>query len=421
MLRSYQTCHQSSLEIGSPDTPVMKHEQIFWNKFYYPRVDSDMQGGFKNHETGYSINMKQLLNKLKINHLFLLAGLLVFISCEEDTPQDIVISTGTSFGECAGYCIREMVIAGTDVSYTASGWDSADVPELSLDTSITSAEWNTLEALADLDALESFDDVVGCPDCADGGAEWIKISDGVSEKKVTFEYGDTLAGFEDLIGELRALRQSYETRLFHEMENDQLDSTAIYTVEFEATWSDTTHPSNFPPSPHFSGLIGASHNDQVAFWNLDTLASTGMKDMAELGSKDALTSEIEAFIVSGEANQVLSGGYISPSPGSVSYSFTMSLDHPLVTLVSMLAPSPDWFVGVSGLDLTVDGQWLNELTVPLYVYDAGTDSGPDYTSANMQTRPPENISMIEDSPFMVGDSIPPVGTFYFQRILVIEK
>jgi serine/threonine protein kinase len=36
-----------------------------------------------------------------------------------------------------------------------------------------------------------------------------------------------------------------------------------------------------------------------------------------------------------------------------------------VTLVSMVAPSPDWFVGVGGLPLLQDGQWVDELVVPL--------------------------------------------------------
>ena len=44
------------------------------------------------------------------------------------------------------------------------------------------------------------------------------------------------------------------------------DSTADYTVSFEAIWSSGTHPTNFPPNPHFSPLIGATHNASVVFW-----------------------------------------------------------------------------------------------------------------------------------------------------------
>lgn len=53
------------------------------------------------------------------------------------------------------------------------------------------------------------DSIYGCPDCADGGAEWIEIQDDQQIKKVTFEYGDTLAPIENLMLELRDLREAY--------------------------------------------------------------------------------------------------------------------------------------------------------------------------------------------------------------------
>lgn len=50
-------------------------------------------------------------------------------------------------------------------------------------------------------------------------------------------------------------------------------NTVTYKVTFNATWSEETHPDDFPPNPHFSGLIGASHNDEVSFWKEGELAS----------------------------------------------------------------------------------------------------------------------------------------------------
>jgi hypothetical protein len=60
--------------------------------------------------------------------------------------------------------------------------------------------------------------------------------------------------------------------------------------------------------------------------------------------------------------------------------FRISREYPLVSLVAMLAPSPDWFVGVSALDLCEGGRWAAERTVELFAYDAGTDSGSSYES-----------------------------------------
>ncbi len=198
----------------------------------------------------------------------------------------------------------------------------------------------------------------------------------------------------------------------------QAQSTATYRVTFESTWSAQTHPAGFPSNPHFSGLIGAAHDATATLWTTGALASDGIESMAETGSKTLLQNEVETLIATGQALAVLSGGGIGNSPGSVSLDFEVTENFPLVSLVSMLAPSPDWFVGVSRLDLLSDGAWLPERTVDLFVYDAGTDSGTDYTSPDDSTDPPEPIARIEGPPFAVGGTVPPVGTFTFALLNV---
>jgi hypothetical protein len=193
-------------------------------------------------------------------------------------------------------------------------------------------------------------------------------------------------------------------------------NTANYKVTFHATWSEDTHPDDFPSNPHFSGLIGASHNEKVLFWREAGLASPGIKDMAELGSKSPLNREIFRAKLKRNAFQLLSGDGIGTSPGFVNLTIKVSEDYPLVTLVSMIAPSPDWFVGVQSLDLFENGDFTDEITVDLYAYDAGTDSGTNYTSPNEPTMPPVPIFLIETSPFKVGDDLVPVGTFTFTKI-----
>lgn len=186
--------------------------------------------------------------------------------------------------------------------------------------------------------------------------------------------------------------------------------TMEYQVTFESTWSAATHPLGFPPSPHFSGLIGGTHSSDVSFWDEAALASTGIQNMAEVGSKIALTSEVNAAITAGTADAVISGGGINPSPGTVAKTFTVDEAFPLVTLVAMLAPSPDWFVGVSGLPLRENDAWNLEVVVDLIVYDAGTDSGVNYTSPDSPTVPPVPISQLTTGAF-AGNQV--VGTFTF--------
>jgi len=188
-------------------------------------------------------------------------------------------------------------------------------------------------------------------------------------------------------------------------------ATASYLLTFTSTWSAATHPLDFPPNPHFSGLVGATHNAQVSFWQEGQPASKGIKDMAERGLKDPLTAEIDSAILQNNAGAVLSGGGLAGSPDSVMLSFSISRDFPLITVVSMLAPSPDWFIGVTALPLFENNQWLEKIVVNLYAYDAGTDNGSTYTAPDEVSNPPEPITQIMEAPFLVNSTIPVIGTF----------
>lgn len=191
--------------------------------------------------------------------------------------------------------------------------------------------------------------------------------------------------------------------------------TAEYLVTFDATWSAETHPQDFPSNAHFSRLIGGSHNDAVRFWQLGEIATDGIEQMAETGNTDLLTGEVNEAIANGTAGEVITGPGTG-SPGRARTTFTVTQDFPLATVVTMIAPSPDWFVGVSGLSLFEDGQWVDRIVIDLYPYDAGTDSGETYTSPNDDTNPRDPISEITGYPFLNDGEVLPLGTFTFERI-----
>ena len=200
---------------------------------------------------------------------------------------------------------------------------------------------------------------------------------------------------------------------------DTAAGDARYRVTFRATWSADTHPTNFPGNPHFSGLVGATHDENTRIWQRGEVASDGIELMAETGGKSRLLAEIAELVEAGNAHGELSGGGLSTSPANVSLEFDIVSSHPFVTLVSMLAPSPDWFVGVAGLALLAeDGTWKEREEVTLRLYDAGTDDGTRFTSANADSDPPQPISRLssksEDADFT--DGAPVVGTFRFEKL-----
>ena len=190
-------------------------------------------------------------------------------------------------------------------------------------------------------------------------------------------------------------------------------ASARYRVVFDATWSAETHPQDFPGFPHFSPPIGGTHDTTTHFWRAGEPASLGMKRMAEWGSTSPLDAEILDAVAAGTAGEVIEAPWIPSSPGSTATEFTATLDHPLVTLVAMIAPSPDWFVGVDGASLLAGGAWLDTLTIPLFPFDAGTDDGTTYTSPDDPSQPPTPIFAVTGPPFTPGVEL---GTFTFIRL-----
>jgi hypothetical protein len=202
-------------------------------------------------------------------------------------------------------------------------------------------------------------------------------------------------------------------------------SDAQYQVRFVSVWDDIDFPTQFPSNAHFSGLVGATHSEIISFWSPGDLASSGIKQVAETGRKTLFLSEINTAFNNGDVDLILNGGSIGTSPGNVSYEFSINRSHSLVTLVSMVAPSPDWFVGVHGLDLFDPNQddWVSSFTIELEVYDAGTDSGLTFRSANNQTEPREIVALLSsqtsDTDFIKGlqsGTLQAIGSFIFTRI-----
>jgi len=128
------------------------------------------------------------------------------------SPQvSIQINSGTSYGECWGYCVFELELDNSNALFTSSSWGNwyDEFLDLLLEDNLSQEEWQQLVALIDFEYFQSLDDVYGCPDCADGGAEFIEIIyEGVT-KQVTFEAYTEIDGIQELTILLRDLRAEY--------------------------------------------------------------------------------------------------------------------------------------------------------------------------------------------------------------------
>ncbi|MDH5413716.1 MAG: spondin domain-containing protein, partial [Flavobacteriaceae bacterium] len=196
----------------------------------------------------------------------------------------------------------------------------------------------------------------------------------------------------------------------------------VYRIEFISNWSSTAHPTDYPTSSaHWSPLIGTTHKNASAFLQLGLLASDGVEEVAETGGTTIITQEINLLIAAGLAFEVINGSGLSTGLGTITVNDVgVDLEFPHITLITMIAPSPDWVAQINNLKLTdTDNNWMPSISMDVYATDAGTDSGVTYTSPNADTNPAENISSLQNTlPF--SDQI--VGTFVFtlQEVLSIE-
>ena len=168
-------------------------------------------------------------------------------------------------------------------------------------------------------------------------------------------------------------------------------ASATYTITFTGAWTAEATPGGVPDGAHFSPLIGGVHNADVAFLEAGGTATPGIESMAERGRTATLTEEIQA--AGANALSVLRKDSGPGATASDTFeAVTVTADHPRITLLSMIAPSPDWFVGVFGLSLLdAEGNWADALTVNLYPWDAGTEEGDDFSFDNAATVPPGTI------------------------------
>jgi len=172
--------------------------------------------------------------------------------------------------------------------------------------------------------------------------------------------------------------------------------TARYTVTLTAVWSTESHPGYYESTAHFSPFIAYSHNgvQEAQLFTVGSAASPGIEQMAETGATVLLEEEMAARITGGSVLAFVKGPVFN-SPGEAQAELNFSKDFSQITCVSMIAPSPDWFVAAQA-DLFVDGKWVYELVLELISYDAGTDSGLELTSADADTNPKEPVALFPD-------------------------
>ena len=103
-----------------------------------------------------------------------------------------------------------MIFTEDQVFYSQSGVDSTATPVKTEEFSNSLKDWTKLVGPLDVKKFNKMKESYGCPDCADGGSEYIEIKTMGGTKRVTIEYGTAFPDLEPLLTELRTQRKKVE-------------------------------------------------------------------------------------------------------------------------------------------------------------------------------------------------------------------
>ena len=142
-------------------------------------------------------------------------------------------------------------------------------------------------------------------------------------------------------------------------------STASHAADIDIKIQNLTQGIYFTP------FIAVAHSDQSSLYQVGQAASTEMQMMAEGGDISGLSTVatgLSADVVENPAEGLLSPGM------SVEFSMTTMDSNTQLTLLSMLLPTNDGFVGLNGWDIPTEA---GTYTVYLNGYDAGTEANDE--------------------------------------------
>lgn len=175
---------------------------------------------------------------------------------------------------------------------------------------------------------------------------------------------------------------------------EPLFTEATYAIEVKGKWMlpDFTVPAGV----HFTNFAGMVHNEKGVLWEAGKQATKGVENVAETGSTTVLLAEIDSIIRSKNALSLI---FFAPpsATGSKTSTIYCNSNYSFVSMASMIAPSPDWFIGLSGLNLYANKKWVADTTVQLFVYDSGTEDGDVFDYSNQATTPQQPIKLLDAS------------------------
>jgi hypothetical protein len=171
-----------------------------------------MLATIRHHECGDTDREMESAMTLRVWFGLFLAVVLGLAACESGGASASgvrKIASTTSFGMCAGYCKTTLEITQGEAVLTREAWGrgaGANLPPQRFTAQLTPQEWQEFAGLAAAAKIDGLPATIGCPDCADGGAESLTIVTEGGTKTITFHHGAAIKEAQPLLDRVRALR-----------------------------------------------------------------------------------------------------------------------------------------------------------------------------------------------------------------------
>jgi len=200
------------------------------------------------------------------------------------------------------------------------------------------------------------------------------------------------------------------------------------SAKYKVTFKNLLTPENFrglipPTGLIYSPLAGFSHSNRFSFFTIRGFANRAVEEIAETGVNNRIIRRGRRARAQGRGVKSVVDAGAPTLPGkSTTVLLNVDCENSFVTVIGMIAPSPDWIVQINNRNLfdTQRGRFVRHMSGDLIAYDTGVDDGREFTdpsdpSLDIPTVPAQNIvPLVEDETDRFEGRV--VGRYTIQRV-----
>lgn len=200
--------------------------------------------------------------------------------------------------------------------------------------------------------------------------------------------------------------------------------TALYNVTFTNFLTNDNFGDSIPEGGLvFSPLAGVSHSNRISFLTVRGFATQTVEEIAETGNNEPFLTRARRLRRQGQPIFTVRGADGPTMPGGkTTLQLRVTCDNPFITVLGMIAPSPDWIVQINNENLVdpMTGKFIETESDNLIAYDGGVDDGREFTppmdaSLDLPTEPRKNIApLVEDETDRFDGRI--VGRYVIKKV-----